>query len=167
MGFPERAFWVIPSWKRHCGQPEARAREARRYPSLALQACGSHQPEALTKEDRTVSRAGASGSYSCPRTDPRPEAPASAVQACLPGRGNPYNNKEGTFDLIHGLSREAPMTTPLQSLIATGTKVWLDSVDPDQIARNRAWGITGATSNPIYVGTADEIQSRIDRPYGH
>jgi transaldolase len=42
--------------------------------------------------------------------------------------------------------------TPLQSLIATGSKVWLDSVDPDEIARNRAWGATGATSNPIIVG---------------
>jgi transaldolase len=41
--------------------------------------------------------------------------------------------------------------TPLQSLIAVGTKVWLDSVDPDAVARNRAWGATGATSNPIIV----------------
>jgi len=41
--------------------------------------------------------------------------------------------------------------TPLHSLIAAGTKVWLDSVDPDEIARNRAWGATGATSNPIIV----------------
>lgn len=43
------------------------------------------------------------------------------------------------------------MTTPLQSLIAAGTKVWLDSVDPDEVARNRTWGATGATSNPIIV----------------
>src|SRR6516225_6859328 len=43
------------------------------------------------------------------------------------------------------------MSTPLQSLIAAGTKVWLDSIDPDEIARNRAWGATGATSNPIIV----------------
>ncbi len=43
------------------------------------------------------------------------------------------------------------MTTPLESLIATGTKVWLDSVDPDAVARNRAWGVTGATSNPTIV----------------
>jgi transaldolase len=41
--------------------------------------------------------------------------------------------------------------TPLQSLIASGTKLWLDSVDPDEVARNRAWGATGATSNPIIV----------------
>src|SRR5437867_12850256 len=44
------------------------------------------------------------------------------------------------------------MSTPLQSLIAAGTKVWLDSIDPDDVARTRAWGVTGATSNPIIVG---------------
>ncbi len=47
--------------------------------------------------------------------------------------------------------------TPLQSLVATGTKLWLDSVDPDEIARNRAFGATGATSNPIII--ADLIRS--------
>jgi transaldolase len=41
--------------------------------------------------------------------------------------------------------------TPLQSLVASGTKLWLDSVDPDEIARNRAFGATGATSNPIII----------------
>src|SRR5450755_3295760 len=39
----------------------------------------------------------------------------------------------------------------LQSLIASGTKVWLDSVHPDEVRKNRAWGITGATSNPIII----------------
>jgi transaldolase len=43
------------------------------------------------------------------------------------------------------------MTTPLQSLVACGTKLWLDSVDPDEIKRNRAFGATGATSNPIII----------------
>jgi len=43
------------------------------------------------------------------------------------------------------------MSQPLQSLVAAGTKVWLDSVDPDEVDRNRAWGVTGATSNPIIV----------------
>jgi len=47
--------------------------------------------------------------------------------------------------------------TPLHSLIAAGTKVWLDSIDPEEIARNRAWGATGATSNPIIV--ADIIKT--------
>jgi len=39
----------------------------------------------------------------------------------------------------------------LTSLIATGTKVWLDGVEPDEIEKNRAWGITGATSNPTII----------------
>src|SRR5947209_9440610 len=43
------------------------------------------------------------------------------------------------------------MTTPLQSLIACGTKLWLDSIDPELVQRNRGWGATGATSNPIIV----------------
>ena len=41
--------------------------------------------------------------------------------------------------------------TPLQSLVATGTKLWLDSIDPDLVVKNRAEGATGATSNPIIV----------------
>ncbi len=41
--------------------------------------------------------------------------------------------------------------TPLQSLAATGTKLWLDSVDPDLIKLNRSQGATGATSNPIII----------------
>jgi len=44
------------------------------------------------------------------------------------------------------------MATPLQSLIATGTKLWLDSIDPELVASNRALGATGATSNPVIVG---------------
>lgn len=43
------------------------------------------------------------------------------------------------------------MTTPLESLIASGTKVWLDSIDPELVKENRAYGATGATSNPIIV----------------
>lgn len=39
----------------------------------------------------------------------------------------------------------------LQALIATGTKLWLDSIDPDLVAKNYALGATGATSNPIIV----------------
>lgn len=39
----------------------------------------------------------------------------------------------------------------LESLIATGTKVWLDGVEPNEIAKNCDWGITGATSNPTIV----------------
>ncbi len=39
----------------------------------------------------------------------------------------------------------------LKSLIASGTKVWLDSIDPPLVKENRAKGATGATSNPIIV----------------
>jgi transaldolase len=49
------------------------------------------------------------------------------------------------------------MTSPLRSLIASGTKVWLDSIDPDLVQRNRALGATGATSNPIII--ADLIKT--------
>src|SRR5437667_7510445 len=41
--------------------------------------------------------------------------------------------------------------TPLQSLVATGTKLWLDSIDPVEVETNRANGATGATSNPIII----------------
>ncbi len=41
--------------------------------------------------------------------------------------------------------------TPLESLVACGTKVWLDSIDPDLVRSNRKLGATGATSNPIIV----------------
>ena len=41
--------------------------------------------------------------------------------------------------------------TPLESLVATGTKLWLDSVDPDLVQENRKFGATGATSNPIII----------------
>lgn len=43
------------------------------------------------------------------------------------------------------------MPSPLKSLIATGTKLWLDSIDPELIASNRKLGATGATSNPVIV----------------
>ncbi len=42
-------------------------------------------------------------------------------------------------------------TSPLQSLVASGTKLWLDSIDPELIKKNRALGATGATSNPIII----------------
>ncbi len=41
--------------------------------------------------------------------------------------------------------------TPLESLVATGTKLWLDSVDPDLVKENLKFGATGATSNPIII----------------
>ena len=49
------------------------------------------------------------------------------------------------------------MTSPLRSLIACGTKLWLDSIDPDLVVENRKWGASGATSNPIII--ADLIKT--------
>ena len=43
------------------------------------------------------------------------------------------------------------MSQSLKSLIDSGTKLWLDSIDPDLVRSNRAVGATGATSNPIIV----------------
>lgn len=43
------------------------------------------------------------------------------------------------------------MTSPLRSLIDSGTKLWLDSIDPELTIKNRKLGATGATSNPIIV----------------
>lgn len=40
---------------------------------------------------------------------------------------------------------------PLQSLIAAGTKLYLDSVAPEEVAKNLSWGAVGATSNPAIV----------------
>lgn len=41
--------------------------------------------------------------------------------------------------------------SPLQSLVQTGTKLWLDSIDPDLIQASRTYGASGATSNPVIV----------------
>lgn len=43
------------------------------------------------------------------------------------------------------------MSSPLASIVNAGTKLWLDSVDLDLVASNRALGATGATSNPIII----------------
>jgi transaldolase len=66
------------------------------------------------------------------------------------------------------LKKDAPMS--LKSLIATGTKVWSDSIDPDVMKTARAKGLTGATSNPIIIadiikggGFDERIIQLIDR----
>ncbi len=53
--------------------------------------------------------------------------------------------------------------------MATGTKLWLDSVDPDLVRINHAWGATGATSNPVIVSDLiktgrfdDDLEKLID-----
>jgi len=43
------------------------------------------------------------------------------------------------------------MSSPLASIVQAGTKLWLDSVDPELIAANRLLGASGATSNPIII----------------
>jgi transaldolase len=57
--------------------------------------------------------------------------------------GNLFLPVQGAYDMAG--------QTPLQSLIASGTKLWLDSVDPKEVAANHALGATGATSNPIII----------------
>ena len=39
----------------------------------------------------------------------------------------------------------------LKSLIATGTKLYLDSIEPELVRKNFALGASGATSNPIII----------------
>lgn len=41
--------------------------------------------------------------------------------------------------------------TPLESLIQSGTRLWLDSIDPELVRRDAQLGATGATSNPVIV----------------
>ncbi len=45
----------------------------------------------------------------------------------------------------------------IDSLIRSGTKLYLDSIDPDLVEQNIAWGAVGATSNPIIIN--DLIQT--------
>ena len=65
------------------------------------------------------------------------------------------------------------MPTPLESLIATGTKLWLDSVDPEFVADSREYGATGATSNPVIISDLintgrfdDELRQLMDAGLG-
>ncbi len=60
------------------------------------------------------------------------------------------------------------MSSPLRSIIAGGTKLWLDSIDPSLVEKNYALGATGATSNPIIIADLiktgrfdDQIAARI------
>lgn len=62
------------------------------------------------------------------------------------------------------------MPTPLESLVACGTKLWLDSIDPDLVVENRKFGATGATSNPIIISDLlktgrfdDQIKSLVQK----
>jgi len=64
------------------------------------------------------------------------------------------------------------MPSPLESLVASGTKLWLDSVDPDLVTRFKGYGATGATSNPIIISDLlktgrfdDDIQELLESGY--
>jgi len=52
------------------------------------------------------------------------------------------------------------MTDALRSLIETGTKLYLDSVAPDEVDRNLDWGAVGATSNPAIISAIIEQGER-------
>lgn len=55
------------------------------------------------------------------------------------------------------------MSNPaIGSLIACGTKLYLDSIDPDLVVKNIEWGAVGATSNPIIIGALID-SGRFDR----
>jgi transaldolase len=43
------------------------------------------------------------------------------------------------------------MPKSIDSLLATGTRLYLDSIDPKLVEENIQWGAVGATSNPIIV----------------
>ena len=45
------------------------------------------------------------------------------------------------------------MSSSLQSLIDCGTKLYLDSVAPEEVDRNLQWGAVGATSNPAIISS--------------
>ena len=54
-------------------------------------------------------------------------------------------------------------SSPLETLIRCGTKLWLDSIDPDLVRAHRGLGATGATSNPVIV--AELLKTgRFDEP---
>jgi transaldolase len=53
----------------------------------------------------------------------------------------------------------------LQSLIASGTKVWLDSIEPALVKKNRASGASGATSNPIIIEGIIKASTDLDEQF--
>jgi transaldolase len=55
------------------------------------------------------------------------------------------------------------MAGGLASLVATGTRLWHDSVDPALVSEARAAGATGATSNPVIIADLVTIGRFDDR----
>ncbi len=45
------------------------------------------------------------------------------------------------------------MSNSLKSLTQSGTKLYLDSVDPQEVDKNLSWGAVGATSNPAIISS--------------
>ena len=45
----------------------------------------------------------------------------------------------------------SPVPSSIQSLVDTGTKLYLDSVEPSEVDQNIQWGAVGATSNPAII----------------
>ncbi len=61
------------------------------------------------------------------------------------------------------------MSSALQSLTETGTKLYLDSVEPSEVDKNLAWGAVGATSNPAIISaivSAGGFDDRIEKLIG-
>ncbi|TWU62678.1 Transaldolase [Crateriforma conspicua] len=56
-----------------------------------------------------------------------------------------------TFNLHR--QTDSDMAAPLKSLIDTGTKLYLDSVDPSEVDINLRYGAVGATSNPAIISS--------------
>jgi len=52
--------------------------------------------------------------------------------------------------------------SPLETLLKTGTKLFLDSVEPSEVDKSLAWGATGATSNPAIISAIIDSGSRND-----
>ena len=75
--------------------------------------------------------------------------------ACLHSWAGEESHKTNHPSLLNQGKND--MSSALASVIESGTKLWLDSVDPDLIAENRSLGATGATSNPIII--SDLIKS--------
>jgi transaldolase len=48
-------------------------------------------------------------------------------------------------------NRTTMSNSSIQSLINSGTKLYLDSIDPKLVEQNLEWGAVGATSNPIII----------------
>ena len=58
------------------------------------------------------------------------------------------------------------MADSIRSLIATGTKLYLDSVEPGEVDQNLEWGAVGATSNPAIISgivKAGGLDSQIEK----